>query len=141
MIEQEKWWRKGEIGVRDQIAEAVKEFEAYCHRHAATTQIAYRRVAQQFVGSLPEGTVRVQQLASRHIQEYLNRLHTAGCQNRTVNTRLVVLKAFFRYLSRNYHVPNASKDIEPLKHSDTERHFPTPEEFRCLLSCLSGKAA
>ncbi len=134
MEAQEAQWRSGQVTATGSIAEAVAAFAKYCRRHSDTTRDLYRSVLDAFVAALPQNVQRIQQLTAAHIEEYLSQLCDAGRVNRTLNCHLTPIKAFSRWLARQYGIANVAANVAMLTQDPPDHRFLTPEEYAKLIA-------
>jgi site-specific recombinase XerD len=137
---QERLVRCGDVTSSETIETIVDDFHQYIRRHTIRTQQHYSMVLAKFMGSLPKGIVRIQQLEAIHIHEYLYRLRDAGSINRTLNAHLTVIKAFCRFYSSRLRIANPSAEVKPLKEDPPDSRFLSPEEFDKIMEVANPLA-
>lgn len=140
MEQQEKLWRTGAVQSIDAIADVVAEFTSYCRRHTPATQKLYRRVLERFIESLPGNVQRIQQIDSRMIESFLYQIRDSGPVNRTLNAYLTVVKAFCRYYSDRYTLPNPASRVTMLTEDPANPRFLSDEEYAKLLETAGEQA-
>jgi site-specific recombinase XerD len=136
MEAQEKLWREGVVDTQDSVVDVGKEFESHCKQHTLRTQGHYRSVLGKFCQSLPKNVLRIQQVDMRVIQEYLYRLRDSGAVNRTLNAHLTAIKAFCRYYSDRYNLPNPASKVPMMREDPPESRFLTQEEYAKVLEAV-----
>lgn len=128
---QEKLVRSGQVTPGESLSNVTGKYLKHITRHTKRTQQHYRMVIAKFLGSLPNGIVRIHQLEPAHIQEYLYLME--GNKNRTLNAHLTVIKAFCRFVSERYNIDNPAARIKLLTEEPPESRFLSKEEFQKVL--------
>lgn len=130
---QEKLFREGKVDISESLESISQNFLRYIKRHTARTQQHYRMVLRLFLDSLPKTLVRIHQLDSSHIQEYLYRLRDKGDINRTLNAHLTVVKAFCRFYSDRCKIANPASQVSLLSEDPPDSRFLTKDEYRKII--------
>lgn len=138
--EQERLWRNSEVAPSESINQALSDYLTYCKRHTSRTQQHYQYVLSKFIESLPKTIYRIQQIEPHYIQEYLHRLRDKGDINRTLNAHLTPIKAFCRYNSDRYDIPNPAMKVKMLKEDPPASRFIEPEEYQKILDVATPLA-
>lgn len=129
----ERLVRLGQVLPSESLYVAVENFHRHIKRHTVMTQQHYLRVIWLFIKSLPKSVIRIHQLESAHIQEYLYRLQDRRLINRTLNAHLTPIKAFCRNFSERLKIPNPAASIKMLTEDPPQSRFLTKEEYHKLL--------
>jgi len=130
---QERLVRSGQVVPGEAISSALDKFKKHIKRHTSRTQQHYLMVINLFAQSLPKSIVRIHQLESAHIQEYLYQRRDFGVKNRTLNAHLTVLKAFCRFYSERFSIANPASKVRLLKEDPPANRFLTNEEYHKIL--------
>ena len=134
---QERLVRSGQVVPSESLSVVVDNYLRHIKKHTLRTQQHYRMVIKYFLASLPKSVIRIHQLESAHIQEYLYQLRDRGVVNRTINAHLTPLKAFCRYFSERFGIPNVASKIKLLTEDPPNSRFLTKEEYHKLLALAS----
>lgn len=120
------------------ISTATDEWLNYNKRFAKGTQQNYRFAIMDFIEYSDFETI--DQLNCRVIEQYLSSL-LDNLKNSTINKRLMVLKSFCKWLSRNYDAKNCTIGIQRLREDPIEPRILTWEEYQKVLAVCSDKEA
>ncbi|MBN1807161.1 MAG: tyrosine-type recombinase/integrase [Sedimentisphaerales bacterium] len=131
---QERLVRSGKVTPGETISSALEKFRKHIKRHTSRTQQHYLMVTQLFVRSMPKSIIRIHQIESAHIQEYLYQRRDLGAKNRTLNAHLTVIKAFCRFYSDQFNIANPASKVKLLKEDPPDSRFLTKEEYQKLLN-------
>lgn len=134
---QERLVRLGQVVPSESIEVVVENFMRHIKRHTFRTQQHYRMVIRLFLNSLPKSVIRIHQLETAHIQEYLYRM--TG-KNRTLNAHLTVVKAFCRLFSERLKIPNPASSIKMLREDPPNSRFLSKDEYHKLLELAQPQA-
>ena len=137
---QEHLVRSGSVVPSESLNVVVENYFRHIKKHTQRTQQHYRMVMERFLESLPKSVIRIHQIESAHIQEYLYQLRDRGVINRTLNAHLTPIKAFCRYVSERFSIPNVASKIKLLKEDPPNSRFLTKEEYYKLLEFASPLA-
>jgi len=130
---QERLVRSGQVVPTESLDQVVQNFYRHIKRHTSRTQQHYKMVIGLFLRNIPKSIVRIHQLESHHIQEYLYKRRDGGVINRTLNAHLTVLKAFCRFYSERFSIANPASKVRLLKEDPPANRFLTPEEYQMVL--------
>jgi site-specific recombinase XerD len=97
-------------------------------------------VIDRFVKSAPGSIIRIHQLESGHIQEYLYQLRDQGFKNRTLNAHLTAIKSFCKFYSKRFRIANPGSEITLLSEDPPNSRFLTEKEYNKVLSLASQLA-
>lgn len=114
----------------------VSEWLNHCKRFSPNTQQYYRRAIVGLVESLD--IKRVDQLNSRKIELYLNSM-LGKVKNITINSYLVAIKSFCRYLFEVYDIPNAAQKVKKLKKEISYQPSINREQYVTILASANKK--
>ena len=137
---QERLVRSGEVSHSESVETVAENFTRHIKRHTIRTQGHYNMVMTRFLSSLPGGVLRIQQIDSSHIHEYLYQLRDEGSKNRTANAHLTVIKSFCRYYAGRYKIANPASEIKMLAEEPADARFLSPEEFAAIIANASPLA-
>jgi site-specific recombinase XerD len=130
---QEKLVRSGQVVPSESLNIVIQNFNRHIKRHTSRTQQHYRMVMDLFVQSIPKPIIRIHQIESSHIQDYLYSRRDLGVKNRTLNAHLTVLKAFCRFYSERFNIGNPASRIKLLKEEPPNNRFLTKDEYQKIL--------
>jgi len=130
---QERLVRTGQIVPAESISLVVQNFFRHIKCHTPRTQQLYKLVIGLFVQSIPKSIIRIHQLESRHIQEYLYRRRDLGVINRTLNAHLTAIKSFCRFYSERFNIVNPASRVKMLREDPPNNRFLTKEEYLKIL--------
>lgn len=133
MEAQEKLVRSGQVVPTESLDQVVNNFYQHIKRHTPRTQQHYKMVISLFVRNIPKSIVRIHQLDSHHIQEYLYKRRDRGVINRTLNAHLTVIKSFCRFYSERFNIANPASKVKLLKEDPPANRFLTKEEYLKVL--------
>ena len=119
----------GKAHIAGRVLEAVPRWFQYNRRHTERTQKLYKRVIRRFIDSLPKNMLRVSQISTGHIQDYISRMLEDDRTNRTCNSHLTVIKSFCSWLAEIYHIANVAAGVKMLTANPPNQRFLTPDEF------------
>jgi site-specific recombinase XerD len=137
MEAQEKAFRSGEVVAIESIENAANQFGRFCRRFTDRTQGHYLYVLKSFLGSLPHNVVRIQQLSSQQIQQYLYALRDLRRTNRTSNAHLTVIKSFAKFCAESYSIPNFAASVTMLHEDPPKVRFLTEREYQLITEAAS----
>jgi len=137
---QERLVRSGDVSHSESVDTVADNFYRHIKRHTIRTQGHYRMVMLRFLESLPGGVLRIQQIDSAHIHEYLYQLRDAGSKNRTANAHLTVIKSFCRYYAGRYKIANPAAEVKMLAEEPADVRFLSPDEFDAIITNASPLA-
>jgi len=129
---QERLVRSGEVAPSESVSTVVADYLRHIKRFTIRTQQHYHMVIGKFLESLPKSVVRVHQLESAHVQEYLYRMR--GVKNRTQNAHLTVIKSFCRYMADRFHRDNPATKVKMLPEDPPDARFLTDAEYKTILA-------
>lgn len=130
---QERLVRSGQVVPSESLAIIVENFMRHIKRHTQRTQQHYTMVIRLFVNSLPKSVIRIHQITSAHIQDYIYKRRDLGVINRTLNAHLTVVKAFCRFYSQRFGIVNPASDVKLLHEDPPNNRFLTKQEYQKLL--------
>lgn len=136
----ERLVRLGQVVPSESLGVVVADFNRHIKRHTVRTQQHYSRVIWLFIRSLPKSVIRIHQLDTAHIQEYLYKLQDRDLINRTLNAHLTVIKAFCRLFSDRLNIPNPATSIKMLTEDPPQNRCLTKEEFHKVLALATPLA-
>lgn len=137
---QEKLVRSGQVVPSESVELVVQNFNRHIKRHTPRTQQHYKMVINLFVRNIPKSIIRIHQIDSHHIQEYLYQRRDLGVINRTLNAHLTVLKAFCRFYSEKFHIANPASAVKMLTEDPPDNRFLTKDEYLKVLAIASPLA-
>lgn len=130
---QERLVRSGQVVPGESIDLVVQNFYKHIKRHTRRTQQHYRMVMDLFLKSIPKSIVRIHQIETAHIQEYLYGRRDLGRINRTLNAHLTVIKAFCRFYSERFNIVNPASKVNMLIEDPPNNRFLTRSEYQKVL--------
>ena len=134
---QERLVRSGEVSHSESVETVAEKFARHIKRHTIRTQGHYNMVMARFLESLPGGVLRIQQIDSSHIHEYLYQLRDEGSKNRTANAHLTAIKSFCRYYAGRYKIANPAAEVKMLHEEPADARFLSPDEFEAIIANAS----
>lgn len=140
MEQQERLWRTGDVDVVERIDRAVSEFKRHCKRHTKRTQGLYEDITTCFIESLPNNVVRIQQIEAAHIKEFCHLLRDKGNSNRTINSKLTVVKSFCRFCEDFYGIKNPAKAVPMLTEDPPKARWLSRKEYDKALEVATDLA-
>lgn len=132
--------RSGEVSTSESVVTVYQNFLNHCKRHTKRTQQHYRMVLGKFLEGLPKSIMRIQQIESIHIQEYLYRLRDSGNINRTLNAHLTAIKSFCRFYAGRYKINNPAAEVKPLVEDPPDARYLTATEFTKIMEAATPLA-
>ena len=95
------------------------------------TQQYYHRAITNFIKELPDKYIS--SITSADIHNYLNKF-AWGRKNSSLNTHIVAIKSWFRFLSETYGIPNITIGLKKRKEKMPYRPFISKKELELVLS-------
>ena len=137
---QEMLWRNGDVTIFESLNTARDNFFEHCKTFTESTRKHYVWTLNRFMRQLPKSLTRVQQIKSRHIQDYLYALHSTNAINRTLNSQLTVIKSFCRFCSERYGITNPATTVKMLKEDPPNARFIEPDEYEKIIDAANDMA-
>jgi len=137
---QERLIRSGQAVPSESLELVVNNYFRHIKRHTLRTQQHYKMVINLFVRSLPRSIVRIHQIDSHHIQEYIYKHRDKGVINRTINAHLTPIKGFCRFYSERFNIANPASKIKLLTEDPPNNRFLIESEYRKILEIAHSLA-
>ncbi len=135
---QENQWRTGQVAPSESIDGVLADFQRHIKRHIDRTQEHYKMVLNRFAESLPKRVLRITEINSKHIQEYLYQLRDKKLSNRTSNAHLTAVKSFCKFYARYFGITNPAQAVTMLKESPPDARFLSPEEYKRIINAATS---
>lgn len=130
---QERLVRSGQVVPGESIDLVAQNFYRHIKRHTKRTQQHYKMVMDLFLQSMPKSIIRIHQIESSHIREYIYKRRDMGRINRTLNAHLTVIKAFCRFYSDSFNIANPASKVNMLVEDPPNNRFLTRAEYEKVL--------
>jgi len=139
MEEREVSCRAGVSVSQVSVSQAKDDFYRYIKKHTPRTQEGYVADLNRFCERLL--TLPVEGITANHIQDFIYRLRDRNLKNRTINNHLIAVKAFCRFCSERYGIPNVAGKVSLLKEEPSKTRFLTDSEYQAILKVATPLAA
>lgn len=118
------------------MQQAAGQFSGYCQRFTVGTRSNYARVISALIDYCRPVTIA--DLNHREIGAYINSL-MSRIENQSVNTQIVAIRSFGRWLEENYEIPNPAARLRKLPEPDPESRVLSEPEYRQVLATSTGR--
>lgn len=114
----------------------IDNWASYLNQFSSATQRNYLGTIRRFSRFCPPD---FDQIEFSHIQSYLTDLAKHTDNKRSINTKIICLKSFFRYCSESFDIPNLGTKIRLFRTSQAESRVITDIEYNKLLKVSFGR--
>ena len=113
------------------IGHALEQWSGYCQRYSPRTRLIYASLLTEFVHYAHPQTI--QDIQPPELQTFINSLLSHHAHT-SVNTYIIALKSFCRWLCDTYGLPNVSAKLRKLPDNKGESRCLSDEEYRKVLT-------
>lgn len=128
----------GDIPSDHSIKNATDQWTGHLKQYTPATRDLYADYLDKFIATLPAYCKRLSQITPKIIGDYLDTM-AADVSARTVNSHLDVIRSFFKWASKKYHLSeNPTRGIKHRLEDPPSPRFLTESEYKKICEHAQG---